>query len=131
LAEVDDGHSAADVYHEVHVVFDEEDADAPVGGEPTDKDRQLRGLKFGEAGGWLVEKQNAGLGGQRPDDGEKATFAVWQVLGVALELTVEAEVTDRRRDGRWEGMLSRTDQVRDVCPRVPPVGCDANVLEDR
>ena len=89
-AEVEHHDVVADVHHEVHVVLDEQHADAPIVGEAAHEVRQLGGLGVAESGRRLVEQQHARLGGDRARDGQQPALTVRQVVDGAEQVVLDA-----------------------------------------
>ena len=128
-AEVEHDDVVAHAHHEVHVVLDEQDGDAPVVGEAADEVRQLGGLGVAEPGGGLVEEQHAGLRGDGAGDGEQPPLAVGEVLDLAQQVGLEPELLDRGDDGAGHRRLARPDEIGQVGEAVARVVGRPQVVE--
>jgi hypothetical protein len=70
-------------------VFDEQDADAFVT-QPTQQIAERLFFEEAQTGGWFVEQQQAGIGGQRTRDFDQPLFAERQTAGSAGQVLEEA-----------------------------------------
>ncbi len=73
---VEHDHTIGDVADDFHVVFDDDDREAPLAAQLPMSCGQLAGLLRVHAGGRLVEQHQAGLGGHGPSDLEPAAVGV-------------------------------------------------------
>src|SRR5207253_2182948 len=105
LAVIQDGNSFADAHDQLHVVFDEQNADLELVADEADQLHQFDLLLRVHSGGRLVEQQQARLGGQRPRDLEAALIAVGQVFGLKTLFVGEAEELEKFLRPRVDGAL--------------------------
>src|SRR5579862_1523466 len=79
FAVVEYGYHVRHAHHNLHVVLDQQDGEVQLSTQAVDEQRELARLMRIHAGGWLVEQQQLGLGGQRAGDLEAALIAIRQV----------------------------------------------------
>src|SRR5918997_2908585 len=123
-AEVEYVDPGADPHDQLHVVLDEQDAQA-VPGQPLEQHGEGVGLVLVEAGRRLVEKQNGRLAGERPPDfdepGEAGRETVHPLIGHAPQPNPIEQLLGA--PGRWGAVLAG--------PAPAHVGRHPDVVADR
>lgn len=85
----------ADTHHHLYVVLDQHDAHAPVLDQPADQAPQLGRLLVVQAGGRLVQAEDARLGGDGPGDADQAPLAIQRSEGIRSS-----------RESSWKSLMA-------------------------
>ena len=129
-AEVERHDGVARGHHEADVVFDHENAHAPVGGQAPHERGELHGAPLDEARGGLVQEQHRRRGGHGPGDRDETALPVGELGRKAAQERPDVELVDAGERRLRQRQVPGVDDVSEVRQGPARVGRGAQVLGD-